>query len=235
MNLEKAAVVMVVHSHFDHSMDAPIVANLTGADLLGSESTANIGRGLDLPEQQIRVVIPGEPMRYGQFTVTFFISKHWPLPEPLASEMANQSIDEPLVPPARFDAYKEGKSYSILLQHPAGNLLIQGSAGYVAGALDGVKADAVFLSIGGLGDLPAQEQENYFNEIVTATDARHVYPIHWDTATTPLDVPLIPFEDFDRAMDFLKRKAGETGITITMLPLGETVTLDGRARSGEHP
>ena len=235
LELEKAAAVMVVHSHFDHALDAPIVAKLTGADLLGSESTANIGRGLDLPEEQIRVVVPGEPMKYGRFTVTFYISKHWSLPEVLANAMGNQSIDEPLVPPARFDAYKEGKSYSILLQHPAGNLLIQGSAGYVAGALDGVRADAVFLGIGGLGDLSGQEQENYFDEVVTATGARHIYPIHWDTSTTPLDEPLVPYEDYYRAMEFLERKARETGITVTVLPLGEMVSVDRRARSGMPP
>lgn len=140
--------------------------------------------------------------------------------------MGKNSIDEPLVPPALVDAYKEGESYSILLQHPAGNVLIQASAGYVAGALDEVQADALFLSIGGLGDLPAQEQENYFNGVVVATGATHVYPINWDTATTPLDEPLVPYEDYERAMDFLSRKARETGVQATLLPVGEAVSLD---------
>ena len=37
--------VLPLHSHYDHAMDAPEVAKRTGALLLGSESTANIGRG----------------------------------------------------------------------------------------------------------------------------------------------------------------------------------------------
>ena len=90
LGVDTAAAVMVLHSHFDHAMDAPIVAELTGAALLGSESTANVGRGLRLPEEQIRVVVPGEPMRYGRFTVTFFESRHWPLPESWASAILNQ-------------------------------------------------------------------------------------------------------------------------------------------------
>ena len=48
--LEEAQVtnltaVIPVHSHHDHAMDAPQVAIETGALLVGSESTANIGRG----------------------------------------------------------------------------------------------------------------------------------------------------------------------------------------------
>lgn len=43
--VEDLAAVFPVHSHFDHAMDAPEVAKRTGALLLGSESTANIGRG----------------------------------------------------------------------------------------------------------------------------------------------------------------------------------------------
>jgi hypothetical protein len=43
-------------------MDAPEVAKRTGAMLLGSESTANIGRGWGLPEEQIRVVSDRGPI-----------------------------------------------------------------------------------------------------------------------------------------------------------------------------
>jgi L-ascorbate metabolism protein UlaG (beta-lactamase superfamily) len=164
-----------------------------------------------LAEQQIRAVEPGESMAYGKFSVTFFVSKHWPLPEPYASLMANATIDVPLVPPAPFEAYKEGKTYSILLEHPLGNMLIQGSAGYLPGALDSVDVDTIFLSIGGLGDLPPDEQENYYREMVTVTGARNIIPIHWDTAITPLNEPLVPYEDFDRAIFFLIRRGQMAG------------------------
>jgi L-ascorbate metabolism protein UlaG (beta-lactamase superfamily) len=42
------AAVLPLHSHYDHAMDAPEVARRTGAQLLGSESTANIARGWGL-------------------------------------------------------------------------------------------------------------------------------------------------------------------------------------------
>jgi L-ascorbate metabolism protein UlaG (beta-lactamase superfamily) len=226
LGVDNAAAVMVVHSHFDHALDAPVVAKLTGAMLLGSESTANIGRGLDLPEEQIRVVVPGEPMQYGGFSVTFLLSRHWVLPNRDADTLPYPTIDEPLVPPASLSAYKLGEAYTILLEHKRGNILIQASAGYVAGALDRVRADIVLLGTGGLGDLPSVEQEDYFREIVIVTGAKKVYPVHWDFMWTPLSEPFRPDTDFDRTMTFLEKKKRETGVTFRLLPKGEPVLMD---------
>ena len=225
LGIRSLSAVLVLHSHFDHAMDAPIVAAMTGADLVGSESTANVGRGLDLPEKQIRVVAPGETVRYGKFVAHFYRGKHWPLPEPYASAMLGNSIDAPLKPPARIYDYKEGTTWTILLEHPAGNLLIQGSASYLPGALAGVKADAILLGTGGLGDLPRAEQEAYYREVVSATGAREVFPVHWDVMSTPLSEPLVPDSDFQRSMAFLDDMQKRTGVRFHLLPKGEPVVV----------
>ena len=220
------AAVFVVHSHFDHAMDAPVVAQRTGALLVGSSSTANVGRGLGLPEKQLRVVSPGEQLQFGKFTVRFYRSKHFPLGEPLASAMLGNTIDAPLVPPVRFDAYKEGTTFSILFEHPRGNILVHGSAGYEPGALAGVRADAILLGTGGLGDLPRAEQEAYYREVVLATGAKQIFPVHWDVMSTPYTAPLVPDTDFQRAMGFLTEMNASHGVKLALLPKGEPVLLD---------
>jgi len=220
------AAVFVVHSHFDHAMDAPVVAQRTGALLVGSASTANVGRGLGLPEKQLRVVSPGEQLQFGKFTVHFYRSKHFPLGEPLASVMLGNTIDTPLVPPARFDAYKEGTTFSILFEHPRGNMLLHGSAGYLPGALAGVKADAILLGTGGLGDLPRAEQEAYYREVVLATGAKQIFPVHWDVMSTPFSAPLVPDTDFRRSMSFLTEMNAAHGVQMGLLPKGEPVLLE---------
>ena len=53
--------VMPVHTHFDHVLDSAVVAQRTGAVLLGGESAANVGRGAGLSADRIRMVTPGEP------------------------------------------------------------------------------------------------------------------------------------------------------------------------------
>lgn len=177
-------VVAVSHSHYDHAMDAGVVARLTGATLVGSASTANIGRGAGLPEARIRVIDAGEALHYGPFTLTFIESRH-------AGATGGAPVGEiaqPLVPPARYLDYKLGGAYSILIEHPLGSVLHHGSAGFVPGALKGRKADVVFLGIALLPDLAG-----YLQAVVDEVGARRIVPTHWDDFTRPLDQPPLPF------------------------------------------
>ena len=68
--LESLAVVTPIHSHFDHAMDLGVVAKLTGATVVGSETTANIARGAGVPEAQIEVVERTGRFDFGAFTLT---------------------------------------------------------------------------------------------------------------------------------------------------------------------
>ena len=58
--VKSLAAVIPVHSHYDHALDSPFVALETGALLVGSSSTANIGKGYGLPDERIRVVNYGD-------------------------------------------------------------------------------------------------------------------------------------------------------------------------------
>src|SRR5690606_26082605 len=59
--VEHLHAVLVSHSHYDHAMDAGVVARLTGAQLVGSASTANIGRGAGLPPSRLTVASADTP------------------------------------------------------------------------------------------------------------------------------------------------------------------------------
>jgi L-ascorbate metabolism protein UlaG (beta-lactamase superfamily) len=217
--------VIVVHSHYDHAMDAPEVARRTGARLIGSQSTANIARGLDLPEAQIRVAAPDKPMQIGAFTVTMIPSRH------IAHGVAMGEITAPLVPPARSTDYLEGGSYSVLIAHPLGSLLVQGSAGWVEGALAGHHADVVLLGVGLLGREDDHYREDYYREVVDTVGARCVIPIHFDDFTLPLDDGLLPvprlLDDVDGSLRWLTAHSAERGIGFGLLPLWGRVPLLG--------
>lgn len=183
--VERAAAVIPVHSHYDHAQDAAEVARRTGALLLGSESTAWIGRGDGLPEAQIRIAEPGQPYPFGAFRVTLIPSRHVELPA--GQGRLGETLDAPLTPPAPVDAYPEGTSWSILIEHPLGASLVQGSAGFVPGALAGRRADVVFLGLGMLGRRGADYTAEYLSEVVGAVGARRILPIHFDDLTRPAE------------------------------------------------
>lgn len=210
----KLAAVIPVHSHYDHVMDAPEVARRTGAKLVGSESTANVGRGWKLPAEQIVVAKMGEPMRFGRFTVTLLPSRHAP------TGFTGGTIDQPLVPPARAVDYKEGQSYAILVQHEGRSLLITGSAGFVPGALDQVRADVVLLGIGTLGMRDADYRDAYWDQVVKAVQARRVIPIHWDDFWIPAEGNMkpmaVPLDKFVVTMEFLRARSAREGVDLRL-------------------
>ena len=224
--IDQLAAVVVVHSHYDHAMDAPEVAKQTNAILVGSESTANIGRGWGLSESQILVPDNEQPISFGDFTIRLIPSRHVPRVDRLGID---GELEQPLVPPVRFTDYKEGVSYSIFLEHPQINILIQASAGYVPGALDPYQADVVFLGVAGLSKQSEQYGQLYFDEVVKATEAKIIVPIHWDNFTLSLERPLkaLPrlVDDIALTLDQLRQQAAYMGVTIKHIKLFDTVTL----------
>lgn len=233
--VDRLAAVFPVHSHYDHAMDAPEVARRTGALLLGSESTANIGRGWGLPESQIRAVANRQPIRLGRFVLTPIESRHFQFPDPRMAEraLADPEIEAPLVPPVSAFDYRVGKAYALHVSHPKGSWLIQGSAGFVEGGLDGFSADVVFLGTGGLGSQSDAYRESYWHETVGRTRPSRVIPIHWDSLTGPIEGPFtgpVRAAGFlstgtDETLAFLREKdAASPGIGFLTLPrYGEVV------------
>ena len=189
--ITSVAAVLPLHSHYDHAMDAPEVALRTGALLLGSESTANIGRGWGLPEAQIRVITDRVPVRLGRFTITPIESRHFQFPDPQLRRRAlsDPQISEPLVPPVGAFDYRVGKVWVLHVRHPKGSWLVVGSAGYVEGALQGFGADVVFLGVGGLGSQSAAYREAFWRETVGRAAPQRLIPIHYDSLTAPAEGP----------------------------------------------
>lgn len=230
------AAVIPVHSHYDHAMDSPEVARRTGALLVGSESTANIGRGWGLPEGQIRIVGSEEPISFGDFTVTLIKSQHFQFPDPdmAAAALEDPVITEPLVPPVSALDYKMGGAYSIHVAHPLGTFLLQGSAGYVTGALDAYRADVVILGVGGVAAQTRSYQQDYWEQIVRVLRPDRVFPVHWDSLTDPLqDKPVMPNMLWSRVLDFQAEagvnyaldNARKDGIDAALFPMWEEIVL----------
>lgn len=214
MGVDRLDAVLPVHTHYDHAMDSAVVAERTGAKLLGGTSAAHVGRGGGLPEDRLVVVGSGETVTAGGYDVTLIESRHSP------PDRFPGVITEPVEPPVRVSAYRCGEAWSTLVHHRASGrrLLIQGSAGYVRGALAGQRAEAVCLGVGQLGLQPETYLVEYWTETVRAVGARRVLLIHWDDFFRPLHKPLLalPYatDDLDVSMRVLSRLAAEDGVEL---------------------
>ena len=98
--VSRLEAVIPVHTHFDHVMDSALVADRTGARLVGGESAANVGRGYGLPEDRLVVAVSGEPIRLGAYEVTLIESEHSP------PDRFPGVINAPLTPPVKVSAYR---------------------------------------------------------------------------------------------------------------------------------
>lgn len=223
--LNGLAMITAVHSHFDHAMDVGEVALATGATVFGSQSTANVARGAGVDESRIAVVDDRRTERYGEFAVTLIRSAHLPLED--GGPPIPGTIDVPLVPPAPIGAWKEGGSYSVVIEHPAGTAVVQGSAGYVEGRLDDVSADIVYLGVGGVGIPGKDHVGTYFQEIVRATGAGCALPVHWDDFNRPFGeiVFMGDREGVDEGIAWVREfaAAGDPPVGLATLPFGQAV------------
>lgn len=90
--VDRLAAVVPLHTHYDHALDSAAVARIAGAQLIGSESAANIGRGGGLAEDRLRVVDGRETFSFGRFRVTLVPTEH------IEHGLATGAIQTPLTP-----------------------------------------------------------------------------------------------------------------------------------------
>ena len=227
--MNRLAAIVPLHSHYNHAMDVGMVANRTSAIILGSESTANIARGANVPVDQYQILADGESRQFGDFTIYLLVSRHAPLgfgDDPWFPG----TIDEPLAQPARVSEWRSGETYSVYIAHPRGITLVQGSAGFIPGNLERHPADVVMLSVAGLKRLGRDYFENYWRETVVATGAAQVFPIHYDDFTLPFgEIELFPriVDDFNETAGWIDEQvaAAASPPSVQLLPFGRPVEL----------
>lgn len=231
--IERLRAIFVCHSHYDHVMDAPLVAKQTHAKLFGSSSTLNVGIGAGLSQNQMEKFQPGKPIPIGKFTITVLESKHTPpfriFGKTNATDPNHPNIDFPLRQPVKALEYIEGGTFDFFIQHGKNKILIKSSTNFVEGALQKVKVDVLFLGIAQLSLQPIQFQETFYEQTVQKIKPKLLIPIHWDNFFKPLSEPLEPNlklgDDFESNMKYILKRTQEEKIEVQLLQGFETIDL----------
>ncbi len=217
--VDKLKAIFVSHSHYDHVFDVSYIAKKTNAKLLGSASSLNVGRGGGVPDEQMALFEPGKKENFGKFTVTVIEGKHSPPMKGINDDIGDL-IKAPLAQPARAKAYKEGGSFDFLIEHDDQSIMVVPSANFIEGALDNVRADVLFLSVGQLGRLSDEFQKKYYEQTVAKVHPKLVIPVHWDNFFQPLNDHLEPLTIGDkvlRSFDYLIERLSGDGIKFGIL------------------
>jgi len=227
--IRRLAAIIPLHSHFDHAMDVGAIANRSSASVLGSSSTAQIARGAGVPEDQITVVDGRSSFSFGNFNVTLLPIGHaafgWRGTVPL-----DGVIEEPLLMPQAVSAWRMGGGFTVIIEHPQGTALIQGSAAYKKYDFKDIAADVVFLGVSQLGALGKDYAEVYWQHTVTATGSHSVYPIHFDDFTQSFgDTQLPPriIDDFEETASWLEefRRRWDSDTSLFIPEFGKPMAI----------
>lgn len=171
--------VFVGHGHFDHFLDAPLVAKLTGATLYTSETSINLAAQEGLPASQRRAVRPGDVLRVGDIEVEVVESRH--------SSMPTQALaGGPMAPdaklPLRFLEYKNGDVFGFLIRWRGRSLYHNGSAEFVEEGLGGSRAETVLFCVSGWTSTPG-----VWKRVYDTMKPAVIMPMHHDDFFKPFE------------------------------------------------
>lgn len=170
--------VLIGHAHYDHVLDAPYLCHRTGARLIGSPSTVNVGRAAGLPECQLVSTNGNEVIESGPSLVKGLPSLHGkilggrvPLPG---------NIESPPSWPPKLRELRHGQVLNWYIEIAGLKIVHIDSADFIDEELAGHSADVVCLCAIG-----RQYRPNYVETVVEKLQPKYIIPCHWDWLFTP--------------------------------------------------
>ncbi len=141
--IDRADYILVQHSHPDHVMDVPYLANRTGAVVIGHESTINIMRAYGVPNSQLITVRGGEDYDFGEVSIRVIPSLH----SPLGDKRYDQSavVEEGVRRPLRIDQLVEGGSLMFMVRLGGHQVMTMGSMNFIEREVEGLRPDIALV------------------------------------------------------------------------------------------
>jgi len=173
----RADFILVTHPHYDHIMDVPDAAQITGAPVYVSPQGCDLLRILGTPDAQICQMLPGDSLTLGRFKVEVYESRHRRV---FGSIPYYGPLAKGLRAPLRAADYRMDYQYSFRLEVGDTRILV------TSGIDEEPRIEADVLLVG------ADPTRAQLAPIVEATKPRLVLPTHWDDMFRPLSQPTRP-------------------------------------------
>jgi L-ascorbate metabolism protein UlaG (beta-lactamase superfamily) len=181
----RADLIVVGHSHVDHLLDTPEIARRTGAEVMGSLSTARVARASGVPDDRIITVVGGEDYAFERgYSVRVMRSLHSALGGKHVA--GGGEIPAGVTLPLRFADYVEGGAYAYLVRVAGHEVFILSTANFIERELEGLRPDVAIIATG-----LRQEIHDYTCRLMRALGHPPlVYTNHFDDwQGPPVDAP----------------------------------------------
>lgn len=252
VSLEKCApehrtglgLIVPVHAHYDHVLDAPLVAGVTGAPLFGGRSVERIaqatsdyfGDGMGsvrmLDKESSQKLVDEDGLQIGTMRLRLIETPHAHTP---ASPFVGGETRKGFRFPASKWKLKEGTNYSLWIETGDVRILIVPSAAEIGDEFSSrdIDADIVFVGIGYAGRLSKSDFEQFWKKSVVDVQADTVVLTHWDDMrgmllfdTTP-PPRLTPWRIFrlDKTWERVMSLGATHGTKVIQLPVGQVLNL----------
>jgi L-ascorbate metabolism protein UlaG (beta-lactamase superfamily) len=217
--ITKADAIVVGHSHFDHLLDVPAIAKMTGARVWGSSSTANVLRASGVPEAQIVECRGGEELEVGPFRVRLVPSEH------SRFGLGGKVPFDGTIPcscevPMRGRDYRVGDMFGLAIRVGDRTLYHTGSANLVDDEIRERDVDVALICIAA-----RFATERFVPRILGRLAPAVVVPTHYDNFFRPSErtMKLLPRTAFSQFVDDVSGFSRD--ITVGTLEMHESVTL----------
>lgn len=176
-------LIVIGHSHVDHLLDAPAIAKRTGAQILGSRTTALVARAAGVAADRIITIQGGEDFAMDGYSVRVISSLHSALDHKHAFGTALATTP---VLPMGFGDYVEGGTFAYLVRIGGHDILFVSTANFIERELEGVRPDVAILATG-----LREEIHDYTCRLLHVLGyPRLVYANHFDRwRKPPIDEP----------------------------------------------
>jgi L-ascorbate metabolism protein UlaG (beta-lactamase superfamily) len=220
-HIQRADFILVTHTHYDHVLDVPHIARKTGAAVIGTESTENVMRAYDVPEEQLLTARGGEDYQFSSFSLKVIPSIHSPLDHKhyFSSASAPAGMKAPLT---LEQIHPEGGTLAYLIRFHSHQILAFGGMNFIEREMVGLEPDVALIGAG------ASREEIYDYSGRLMRDLHYpaiVLPTHWDNFLAPFEASQEPA--LEALQSFVQEIAAASPKTRVIVPkYFESIPLD---------